>query len=261
MSDIAPVKQLQSLEGRVVIVTGGGQGIGRNYAKVIALAGGIPVVAELDDTNGQSVVKEIEAHQSRALAVQTDVSDPTSVERMVRTTYDHYGRIDGIVNNAAIFSTLKMRPFDKIPYEEWHKVIEVNVTGVMNCCKAVLPYMKAAGWGRIINISSSAVTMGRPNYVHYTTSKAGVIGLTRSIAREVGAFGITVNAILPGATYTEVERETVSPEQKKAIVAMQCIPRPQEPGDLLGPVLFLLSEGSAFITGQSVAVDGGCTHL
>jgi len=255
------ISAIQSLAGRVVIVTGGGQGIGRYYAKGIAAAGGTAVVADINGMKAQSVVKEIEEQGQKALAVQVDVSDPGSVELMAGAVINSYGRIDGIVNNAAIFSTLKMRPFDEIPYEEWCKVIDVNVNGLMLCCKAVLPAMKDAGWGRIINISSSSITMGRPNYLHYTTSKAGVVGLTRSMAREVGSFGVTVNAVLPGATFTEVPRETVTPEQKKAIVAMQCIPRPQTPADLMGVVLFLLSEGSGFITGQSIAVDGGSTHL
>ncbi len=260
MQETISISKLQSVEGRVVIVTGAGQGLGRYYAKGLAMAGSIPVVADIDEAKVKSVVREVEDLGKKAVGIQVDVSDPSAVERMAQVAEDALGRIDGIINNAAISSTLKMRPFDQIPYEEWCRVIDVNVTGVMLCCKAVLPFMKRSGWGRIINISSGTVTVGQANYMHYTTSKAAIIGLTRSMAREVGGAGITVNAILPGATFTEVSRETVSAEMKKALPAMQCIPRLELPEDLLGTVLFLLSEGAAFITGQSIAVDGGLTH-
>lgn len=258
--DEISVKRLQDLSGRVVIITGAGQGIGRHYAKGLALAGAIPVIADLDEQKAQSVGSEAEALGGRALALRTDVGDPASVQAMVDQTVAAFGRVDGLINNAAIFSTLKMRPFEQIPPEEWQHVLNINITGTMLCCKAVLPHMKAASHGRILNISSAAVSMGRPDYLHYTTSKAGVIGMTRSMAREVGGFGITVNAILPGATFTEIPRETVSATQKEAIVAMQCIKRAQAPDDLLGTVLFLLSDGAGFLTGQSIAVDGGATH-
>ena len=139
-------------------------------------------------------------------------------------------------------------------------VLRVNVTGPFLCARAVLPLMRRHGWGRIVNIASGAVTMGRPNYLHYIASKAALVGMSRSMARELGPDGITVNAILPGATFTEVERKTVTPEQKERIVAQQCIPRPQAPGDLVGTLLFLASDASAFVTGQSLTVDGGATH-
>jgi NAD(P)-dependent dehydrogenase (short-subunit alcohol dehydrogenase family) len=128
------------------------------------------------------------------------------------------------------------------------------------CCRAVLPAMRRAKWGRIVNMASGAVTLGRPNYLHYITSKAALVGMTRSMARELGRDGITVNAILPGATFTEIERKTVTPAQKERIVAMQCIPRPEVPEDLVGTILFLASDASAFLTGQALTVDGGATH-
>ena len=144
--------------------------------------------------------------------------------------------------------------------EEWDQVMRVNVTGVMLSTRAVTPAMREARWGRIINMSSGSILLGRPHYLHYTTSKSALIGMTRSLARELGAHGITVNAVLPGPVFTEVPRETVTPVQKKAIVGMQCVPRPQEPRDLIGTLLFLASEGSGFLTGQSITVDGGATH-
>jgi len=246
-----------SLDGRVVVITGAGQGIGRATAKAMAESGALPVIAEIDEAKGQSVAREI---GNRAMAVRTDVADPASLEAMVKTVLDAHGKVDVLINNAAIFSTLDMRPFWEIPLEEWDAVLRVNVTGCFLAARAVVETMRAAKFGRIINFSSAAVTMGRPNYTHYTTSKAALIGMTRSMARELGPDGITVNAIMPGATFTEIERATVTPEQKEAIVRGQSIPRPETPEDLLGTLMFLSSDASAFMTGQCLTVDGGLSY-
>lgn len=247
-------------EQRVVVVTGGGQGIGRQFARAFAQAGAVAVIPDLDPGRASAVAAEIAASGGKALALGCDVSDPDAVGAMADRIVAEYGRIDVLINNAAIFSTLKMRPFYDIPFDEWQRVLHVNIDSVYLCCRAVVPAMRQAGWGRIVNISSAAVTLGRPNYTHYTTSKAALIGMTRSLARELGGFGITVNAILPGATFTEVARDTVTPEYMQRIVAQQCIHRAQVPEDLVGPAMFLASEGAAFVTGQCMTVDGGATH-
>jgi NAD(P)-dependent dehydrogenase (short-subunit alcohol dehydrogenase family) len=249
-----------SLRGRVAIITGAGQGIGRVFAKALALAGAIPVIAERNHDKAKAVAAEIGAAGGEALAIHTDVADPASIERMVAAVDARFRRVDVLVNNAGIFSTLDMRPFDRIPLDEWEEVLRVNVTGPFLCSRTVLPAMRRAKWGRIINMASGAVTLGRPHYLHYITSKAALIGMTRSMARELGDEGITVNSILPGATFTEIERRTVTPEQKRRIIAQQCIPRPEVPEDLVGTLLFLASDASAFVTGQALTVDGGCTH-
>jgi NAD(P)-dependent dehydrogenase (short-subunit alcohol dehydrogenase family) len=248
-----------SLKDRVVIVTGAGQGIGRVFAKAFAKAGARVVVAELNEQRAEGVAEEILRADGQVLAVTTDVADPASIGEMVRVVDDEWGRIDVLINNAGIFSTLEMRPFDQIPLEEWERVLRVNLTGPFLCARAVLPAMRRAKWGRIINVASGAVRLGRPNYLHYIATKAALAGMSLSMARELGADGITVNAILPGATFTEIERKTVTPEQKQRIVALQCIPRPEVPEDLVGAVLFLASEASAFVTGQSINLDGGVT--
>jgi NAD(P)-dependent dehydrogenase (short-subunit alcohol dehydrogenase family) len=247
------------LKDRVVIITGAGQGIGRVFAKSFAMAGARSVIAELNKEKGAAVFEEIMGFGGQALAVTTDVADPASIEAMIDVVESQYGRIDILINNAGIFSTLEMRPFDKIPLDEWEQVLRVNLTGPFLCARAVLPAMRRAKWGRIINVASGAVRLGRPNYLHYIAAKAALAGMSLSMARELGPDGITVNAILPGATFTEIERKTVTPAQKERIIAMQCIPRAEVPEDLVGAVLFLASEASSFVTGQSINLDGGVT--
>jgi NAD(P)-dependent dehydrogenase (short-subunit alcohol dehydrogenase family) len=248
-----------SLKDRVIIVTGAGQGIGRVFAKAFALAGAKVVIAERNEATAAAVAGEILKADGQALAITTDVADEASIKEMIELVEDEYGRIDVLINNAGIFSTLQMRPFDQIPLDEWEQVLKVNLTGPFLCARAVLPAMRRAKWGRIINIASGAVRLGRPNYLHYIATKSALIGMSLSMARELGADGITVNAILPGATFTEIERKTVTPEQKERIVSMQCIPRPETPQDLVGAALFLASEASSFVTGQSINLDGGVT--
>ncbi len=248
-----------SLKDRVVIITGAGQGIGRVFAKAFALAGAKVVIAERNEATAAAVAGEILKADGQALAITTDVADEASIKEMVQLVEDEYGRIDVLINNAGIFSTLQMRPFDQIPLDEWEQVLKVNLTGPFLCARAVLPAMRRAKWGRIINIASGAVRLGRPNYLHYIATKSALMGMSLSMARELGPDNITVNAILPGATFTEIERKTVTPAQKERIVAMQCIPRPETPQDLVGAALFLASEASGFVTGQSINLDGGVT--
>jgi NAD(P)-dependent dehydrogenase (short-subunit alcohol dehydrogenase family) len=247
------------LKERVVIVTGAGQGIGRVFAKAFALAGSRAVIAEINEAKAAAVSEEIMRAGGEALAVTTDVAEEASIKEMVEIVTDRYGRIDVLINNAGIFSTLEMRPFDRIPLAEWERVLRVNLTGPFLCARAVLPAMRRAQWGRIINVASGAVRLGRPNYLHYIAAKSALAGMSLSMARELGADNITVNAILPGATFTEIERKTVTPEQKQRIIAMQCVPRAEVPEDLVGAVLFLACEASAFVTGQSINLDGGVT--
>lgn len=255
----AGTKDLFDITGRVAIITGAGQGIGRAFAKSLAASGAIAVIAEMNEAKANAVAAEIAAEGGKALSVTTDVADEASIARLIDTVTAKFGGIDILINNAGIFSTLEMRPFDQIPVAEWERVLRVNLTGPFLCARAVLPAMRKAKRGRIINMASGAVRLGRPNYLHYIATKSALIGMSLSMARELGADGITVNAILPGATFTEIERKTVTPAQKDKIVAMQCIQRAETPQDLIGTMLFLASDASEFLTGQSINLDGGVT--
>jgi 3-oxoacyl-[acyl-carrier protein] reductase len=250
-----------SVIGRVVIITGAGQGIGREFARQYAAAGAIPIVADLNIAKAEQVLAEIEAAGGAAMAVKVDIGDRASVDAMVAAVLARYGRVDALINNAAIFATLDKRPFDQIPLQEWEQVMRINITGVFNCVCAVAPIMREAQWGRIVNISSNAVRLGVANYLHYVTSKSALIGMTNSLARELGPHGITVNGVRPGGVATEVER-TVNPtlERRQQMLAQQCVPKGQVPTDLVGLVMFLTTPAAAFLTGQTIACDGGLTH-
>jgi NAD(P)-dependent dehydrogenase (short-subunit alcohol dehydrogenase family) len=249
-----------SVRDRVVLITGAGQGIGREYALQFAAAGAHVVVAEINADSAGRVVREIESAGGDALAVPSDVSSPESVQELTDRAIDRYGRVDALVNNAAIFSGLTMRGFEEIPLDEWDRVLRVNVDGPFLCARALAPHMRTAGFGRIINISSGSVPQGVPNYLHYVASKSAVVGMTYALARELGEHGITVNAIQPGGTFTEVPRATLTEQGKANLIARQCIHREEVPTDLVGLAIFLCTPAASFITGQVIACDGGLTH-
>ncbi|UUZ77191.1 SDR family NAD(P)-dependent oxidoreductase [Polaromonas sp. P1(28)-13] len=216
------------VKGRVVIITGAAQGIGREFARQFAAAGAIPVVADLNLDKAEGVVREIEAEGGQAMAIRIDLGDKKSLDDMVAAVLQKYGRIDVLVNNGAIFATLQKRPFDEIPLAEWDMVMRVNITGTFLAACAVAPAMRKAKWGRIINLSSDSVPRGAMNYLHYVTSKAAVIGMTNSLARELGPHGVTVNAIRPGGVATEVDR-TVNPTNEGRAAGRRAVPA-QGPG-------------------------------
>ena len=246
------------LEDRVVIVTGGGMGIGRVCCLGLAKEGAKVVVADVQEEGAQNVAAEIAREGEKALAVAVDVTAPEQTRAMARNALDRYGRIDVLVNNAGLYTSIKKKSFAEISPEEWDQVMAVNLKGILLCSQAVYPAMKKQGKGKIINISSGTIFNGTPFFLHYVTSKAGVIGLTRALARELGTDGIAVNAITPGLTLS-------GPQQAGAITDAQLadrrsrrsFQRDQFPEDIVGTVLFLASVDSDFITGQTINVDGG----
>jgi NAD(P)-dependent dehydrogenase (short-subunit alcohol dehydrogenase family) len=240
-------------EGRVVIVTGGGLGIGKSYCCGFAEAGAHVVVADIEQEAANRVAQDV-----NGLAVQVDVSDEASTKAMAKAAHDRYGRIDILLNNAGLFTTiLPMKPWTEISLEEWDRVMAVNVRGYLLCARAVFPYMRDRGWGRIINIGSNTSLSGVPGFLHYVTSKGAITGLTRALAREIGETGITVNTVTPGLVSTEGVKKHYSEEMLESRVSARSIKRQQMPEDLVGAVMFLSSEGAGFITGQIVNVDGG----
>ncbi|OZM78911.1 SDR family NAD(P)-dependent oxidoreductase [Pseudonocardia sp. MH-G8] len=245
------------LEGKVAVITGAGQGIGRAYASAFAAEGARVVAADLNGDSAESTAQAVRSDGGRAIAIPTDVSDERSVELMVSTTVQEFGTVDILVNNAAIFSTLKMKPFTEISADEWNKVLAVNATGTFLACKAVAPIMRANSYGRIINISSSVVVTGRANYSHYVASKGAVWALTHALATELGDANITVNAVSPHGIVTEIPRETISEEQWAEMLRDQALKRRGEVSDVVGAVLFLASDESKYMTGQTLSLDAG----
>ena len=249
------------LDGKTAIITGGGQAIGRAYALAFAQEGANVVVADLDGANAEAVAGEIAAAGGSAISVQADVGEPASVEGMAAAAREAFGGTDVLLNNAAIFTRLGRCGFEDIPLEEWDRVMRVNVTGGMLCAAAVLPDMRAKKQGRIINVSSSTVPMGLPWFMHYVTSKSAVIGMTRVMARELGPEGITANAIMPGLIEPEAENPGRTDAIRARVIDLQCVKELGTPGDLTGLAVFLASDASGYITGQTIAADGGSVHL
>lgn len=241
-------------DGRVAIVTGAAQGIGAAVARDLVARGYRVAMLDVNQAAVEARAAEVGA---ASVGIAVDVTQIESLTDARDVVLGRFGRVDVLVNNAAVFSTLDMRPFEQIPIDEWDRVMAVNVRGVFACCTVFSADLRASGCGRVINISSGAAFMGRPGYLHYIASKSAVVGMTRSLAREFGSSGVTVNAVAPGSTETEVPRATVTEADVAAIVSAQAIKRRQKSADLLGAVAFFAAAESTFVTGQTLIVDGG----
>ena len=247
-----------NVDGKVIVVTGAARGIGQEYARYLGGLGARIVAADISDCS--QTLDLVKTERGTAVGARVDVASASSVLDMAQAALDAFGGIDALVNNAALYGALKGGRFDAISEADWDAAMAVNVKGIWNCCKAVVPAMRRAGGGSIVNIASLAATYGMPYGLHYTTSKAAVIGLTRGLARELGRDNIRVNAVAPSAVLTEGTREFFAEKADKALDTVrlgQAIARNLQPCDLVGTVHWLVSDASSLVTGQTIAVDGG----
>jgi NAD(P)-dependent dehydrogenase (short-subunit alcohol dehydrogenase family) len=252
---------MERLKGKVAIVTGGATGIGKAIALRLAQDGASVVIADLRKYD-EAAAEIAKATVSRTLGLQADVSSEADANRMAEEALKAFGRLDILVNNAAIFSSLELRPFEDIPVDEFRRVMEVNIMGVWLCCRACVPHMRRGGYGRIVNLASGAPLKGVPLFLHYVSSKGAVIAMTRGLARELGKDRITVNALAPGFTLSEnVAKDPAHVRQGEITKLTRAIQRDEKPEDLVGTVSFLASEDAAFLTGQTIVVDGGSAML
>jgi NAD(P)-dependent dehydrogenase (short-subunit alcohol dehydrogenase family) len=243
------------LKDKVVVVTGGAQGLGQAYALQFAQEGAKVVVCDVLDCG--PVAQEIESMGGEVLSLTTDVTSEASTAEMAKKTSERFGKIDVLVNNAAIYGGIVMKPFHEVTTDEWDKLMAVNLKGMFLCCKAVFPFMKEQQKGKIVNIASAVAFSGVPNFIHYSASKGGVISFTRALARELGEYNINVNAVAPGLTMTQASLDMIPDQRIDMNIARLSIKRRQQPEDLLGAVILLSSEESDFISGQTLVVDGG----
>jgi NAD(P)-dependent dehydrogenase (short-subunit alcohol dehydrogenase family) len=246
------------LKDKVAIITGGAEGIGKAYALGFAKEGAKIVVADINLPASKTLVEVLKSQGNDALAVKTDVSSVADTENMVEKTLNKFGKVDILINNAAVFQRVAAvrKPVWELDPADFEKVIKVNITGVFLCCRAVLPHMIKQKSGKIINIASSLAFQGAANLSHYATSKGGVVTFTRSVAREVGQFNINVNSLCPGFTLS-ADPESITEEGRQYEVPARILKKPEYPEDLVGTAVFLASADSDFMTGQAVVVDGG----
>jgi NAD(P)-dependent dehydrogenase (short-subunit alcohol dehydrogenase family) len=241
------------VDGKVAVVTGAAQGIGRAIADGLAAEGARIVVADLHGADDAA------ASFRDGVGIMADVAAEDDVARMVAEAVAACGRIDILVNNAGLYASLEMRPFEQIPLEEWRRVMDVNVASMFLTCRAVVPLMREVGGGRIVNISSGTPFRGVPFLLHYVTSKGAIVALTRALAREVGKDDVLVNCVAPGFTISagvEAHPEVIE-KLRDVSVAARTLQRDQIPADVVGAVVFLCGPGSEFITGQTMVIDGG----
>ena len=248
------------LAGKVALVTGGAKGIGFAVACDLAKRGASLIIADL--AGAETAAERMQKSGHHALGLKADVTSEQEVAHLAQGAAREFGGLDILINNAAIFSTLKRRPFEEIDPAEWRRVMEVNTLGPFLCCRAVLPLLKARGGGRIINISSGVAFKGNPGMAHYVASKGAIVSLTRALATELGPFKILVNSVAPGLTLSDgvLENLELLAGAREFSVRTRALAREMTPADLVGAVAFLAGPDSAFVTGQTIVVDGGAYY-
>lgn len=246
---------MSDLDGRVAIVTGGARGIGRAIAAGLAAGGARVVIADLEGA------EEAAGAFPGGVGLAVDVAAEADVERMVDETLARCGGLDVLVNNAGLYASLAMRPFEQIPLEEWRRVMDVNVASMFLCCRAAVPRLRERGGGAIVNISSGTPFRGVPFLLHYVTSKGAIVAFTRALAKELGGDGIRVNCVAPGFTMSDGVREhpEVVEKLRDVSIAARTIQRDQLPEDVVGAAVYLAGPSASFVTGQTIVIDGGQT--
>ena len=242
------------LDQHTVIVTGAATGIGQAFAVGAAAQGANVVVADMNAAD--QTVALIEAAGGTALALRVDVADDASVRAMAEAALKRFGRIDGLINNAAYFREVKLTPFEELDPVEWERIFAVNVKGVWQCCKAVMPAMRERKCGAIVNIASVVAVAGQAGYLHYVATKGAVLAMTKGLAKECGPFGVRVNVIAPGFVITDATKNRPV-EWQQSFLKARAISREQKPEDLVGTALYLMSDLAGFVSGQTIVVDGG----
>jgi len=247
------------LENKVAIITGSARGLGKSHALRFAKEGAKLTVCDIHDCG--PIAQELEALGAEVLPLKIDITKENETAELAKKTVDRFGRIDILVNNAAALGGLEIpdfiKPFEQLAASDWDRILEVNLKGTFLVSKAVIPYMKKQGKGTIINISSTTAFTGSPVFLHYSTSKAGVINMTKTMARALGDFNINVNCIAPGAIMTETMRALVDSEAEKHLIERQLLKRAIKPEDISAAVAFLASDEASMITGQTLAVNAG----
>jgi 3-oxoacyl-[acyl-carrier protein] reductase len=248
------------LKDKVAIITGSARGMGRVFALRFAKEGAKLTICDILDC--KPVADEIKAAGGEALALKIDVTNEKETAEMAKKTFERFGRIDILVNNAAVIGTIEtkdfVKPVEEIVSADWDRILAVNIKGVFLCTKAVIPYMKKQGGGKIVNMASTVAFSGLPHFIHYSTSKGGIVTMTRGLARTLGDYNINVNAVAPGLVMTKAMQGAYDPDFYKELVAtQQLIHKNVEPEDVANAVLFMASDEADKITGQTLAVNAG----
>lgn len=244
----------QLLQDKTIIVTGAATGIGQAFSIACASYGAKVVVADMN--SGMETVEIIQNRGGKAKFFEVDVANENSTNFMAKTAFDWSGRVDGLINNAAYFREVKLTPFEEIKIEVWDKIFDVNVKGIWQCSKAVIPFMRKNNGGSIINISSVVAVAGQPGYLHYVATKGAVLAMTKGLAKECGKDLVRVNTIAPGFVITDATKDRPL-EWQQTFLKARAISREQKPEDLVGTAVYLLSDLSSFVSGQTHVVDGG----
>ena len=244
----------QLLQDKTIIVTGAATGIGQAFSIACASYGAKVVVADMN--SGMETLEIIQNRGGKAKFVEVDVANENSTNFMAKTAFDWSGRVDGLINNAAYFREVKLTPFEEIKIEVWDKIFDVNVKGIWQCSKAVIPFMRKNNGGSIINISSVVAVAGQPGYLHYVATKGAVLAMTKGLAKECGKDLVRVNTIAPGFVITDATKDRPL-EWQQTFLKARAISREQKPEDLVGTAVYLLSDMSSFVSGQTHVVDGG----